>query len=195
MDSDFAATGYEGDYASIINTGDATGAACGALSPASPRAAKAKCWKVTYNVPGGDAAMPTTGFAGVVWQANVQPMGGGTYYNNFGVAPGVVPPAGATEVSFWAKGAVGGEMVMFGVGSTATAPCTDSVVAPAITVSLTTTWTQYTIPFPTPINYSAGQINAFNWGVAGAASGTSVSFYFDDVQWDANSSVDAGGGG
>jgi hypothetical protein len=152
---------------------------------------------VTYNVPGGDAAMMTTGFAGVAWQANVQVMGvaPNTYYNNFGVAPGVVLPAGATEASFWAKGAVGGETVTFSVGSAATAPCLDSVVAPGAAVTLTTTWTKYTIPFSTPVSYSAGQVNGFSWGVAGAAIGTTVSFYFDNAEWDANSSTDAGGGG
>jgi hypothetical protein len=135
--------------------------------------------------------MPTTGFAGVAWQANVQSMAGGAYYNNFGVAPGVIPPAGATEASFWAKGAVGGEQLQFSVGSAATAPCTDSVIS-TTSVTLTTTWTQYSIPFPPPVNYAAGQVNGFTWGVAGAAPGTVVSFYFDNVQWDANSPPDAG---
>lgn len=191
VDSDFAATGYEGDYEAIVNTGDLAGTACGGLSPASPRAAKAKCWLVTYTVPEPDAAMPTTGFAGVAWQANVQSMGGGAYYNNFGVAPGVIPPAGATEASFWAKGAVGGEQLQFSVGSAATAPCTDSVIS-TTSVTLTTTWTQYSIPFPAPVNYAAGQVNGFTWGVAGAPPGAVVSFYFDNVQWDANSPADAG---
>jgi hypothetical protein len=194
VDADFAATGYEGDYEAIVNTGDLAGTACGGLSPASPHNPKAKCWLVTYTVPEPDAAMPTTGFAGVAWQANVQSMGGGAYYNNFGVAPGVIPPAGATEASFWAKGAVGGEQLQFSVGSAATLPCTDSVIS-TTSVTLTTTWTQYSIPFPAPVNYAAGQVNGFTWGVAGAPPGTVVSFYFDNVQWDANSPADAGGGG
>jgi hypothetical protein len=187
VDNDFAATGYEGDYESITNTGDTEGTACGGLSPATPRAsAKAACWKITYTVPGPDAAMPTTGYASVAWQANVQSMGGGTYYNNFGVAPGVIPPAGAMEASLWAKGAVGGEMVSFAVGSSGTAPCTDSVVATAVTETLTTTWQKYTIPFPAGVTYTAGQVNGFAWAVGGAPADTTVSFYIDNVQWDAN---------
>lgn len=141
---------------------------------------------MTYVTPGPDAAVGTTGYASVVWQANVQSMGGGTYYNNFGVAPGVIPPAGAKEATLWAKGAVGGETVSFGVGSAMTAPCTDSVAAAAVNVTLTTTWTKYEIPFPAGVTYTAGQVSGFAWAVGAGTPGATTSFYIDNIQWDAN---------
>jgi hypothetical protein len=141
-------------------------------------------------VPGADAG--TTGFAAVQWQSNLQPMAMGAYYNNFGVAPGKIPPAGATEASFWAKGAVGGENVTFSVGSAGTAPCLDSEVTAPDAAVLTTTWTKYTIPLPNA-SYAAGQVNGFTWNVA--AAGGSVTFYIDNIVWDVASPGDAGGGG
>jgi hypothetical protein len=119
-------------------------------------------------------------FAAVVWQSGIQ----GAY--NFGVDPGVVLPPGATEASFWAKGVAGGEMVSFAVGSSGTGPCTDSVIATAVTETLTTTWTKYTIPFPAGVTYTAGQVDGFSWAVGGLAAGVTVSFYIDNIEWDAN---------
>jgi hypothetical protein len=120
------------------------------------------------------------GFAAVVWQSGIQAG------FNFGVDPGVVLPAGAVEASFWAKGAVGGEMVTFAVGSTGTGPCTDSVVASPTAVTLTAAWKKYTIPFPPAVTYTAGQVDGFSWVVAGAATDSTVSFFVDNIQWDAN---------
>jgi hypothetical protein len=146
-----------------------------------------------YTVPQPDAAMPTTGYAAVVWQANVQQMGvaPNVYYNNFGVAPGEIPPAGATEASFWAKGAMGGEQLQFNVGAAGTGPCTDSVIS-TISVTLTTAWTRYTIPFPAPVNYANGQVSGFQWTVAGQSPGVVTTFYFDNVQWDNTPPADGG---
>jgi hypothetical protein len=187
VDNDFAATGYVGDYSSISNT-----PTCTVESPASPRAATAKCWTVVYNVPavGNDAGITPAGYAGVAWQSNVQPMNNNAYYNNFGVAHGVTPPAGATEMSLWAKGAVGGEVVTFGVGSSGDNPCTDSIQASAM-FTLTTTWTRYTIPFPVGATYTAGQVNGFSWNAPAPGDAGVVTFYVDDVEWD--NTPDAGG--
>jgi hypothetical protein len=187
VDNDYYAAGYEGDVASISNNGDTTGTACGALSPAAPRAANAKCWKVVYTPPAADSGVVGAGFAAVEWQSNLVNMG--SYANNFGIAAGKIPPAGATEASFWAKGALGGEVVIFSVG-TPNFLCADSVIAPGVQITLTTTWTKYSIPFTAPVSYTAGQVDAFTWDTA--AGMTPTTFYFDNVEWDANSPADAG---
>jgi hypothetical protein len=187
----FAATGYIGDYWAITNAGDTTGTLCGGRAVTG---AKGQCWKVTYKVATDDAgAIRTAGFAGVNWQANVQPMGGGSYYNNFGVAPGIVPPPGATQVTLYAKGAAGGEQVTFSVGSGATNPCTDSVVATSAIATLTTNWQLVTIPF-NGATYAGGQVQGFGWemATAGEDAGATTTFYMDDIVWTAGGTSDAG---
>lgn len=178
VDSEFFAAGYEGDIPNIVGTSDKTGAACGGRAVTG---AAGGCYKFVYTVPA-----PTKGFAGVEWQANP-----GTIGYNFGTASGVVPPPGATEASFYAKGAVGGEVVSFFVGATGTAPCTDSVVTPASRVTLTTTWTRYTLPFAGQ-PYTAGQVVGFAWTTSapvGADAGTATTFYIDDIVWDADTDM------
>jgi hypothetical protein len=181
VDNDFFAAGYEGDTGSIVQTGDTTGTACVTRAPGTP-IPNAQCWKVTYTVPIPPAV--TMNFAGVEWQANLQQMMTTTvppvtYYNNFGVAPGVVPPAGANQVSFWAKGAAGGEVVTFSVGAPVT-PCMDSVTGSTM-VTLTTTWTEYSIPITG--SYTNGQIDGFGWSSAGSATAPTT-FFIDDIAWD-----------
>jgi hypothetical protein len=180
VDSKFIPSGYEGDYLNITQTGDTTGTACGGRAVTG---AAGSCYKVVYTVPA-----PTKGFAAVEWQANPAAIG----QLNFGTAPGVVPPPGATEASFYAKGAVGGEVVNFFVGAAGTAPCTDSVITPNMSpVTLTTTWTQYTLPFSGQ-TYAAGQIVGFAWSTPAptdADAGTMTSFYIDDIVWDANTDM------
>jgi hypothetical protein len=187
VDSDFFAAGYEGDTGSISQTGDATGTICGGFSPAAPRAgAAANCWKVTYTLPDAGSA----GFAAVEWQTDLQSMDMGAYSNNFGVAPGKIPPAGATEASFWAKGALGGETATFSVGSGGTGPCLDAVVSVAVPVTLTKTWTKYSVPFPAGASYAAGQVVGFTWDMGGLTASQTI--YIDNIEWDSGSAGDGG---
>jgi hypothetical protein len=176
VDSKFAPVGYEGDISSVMQTGDMNGAVCGGRAVTG---ASGNCYKVVYAVP-----TVSVGFAGVQWQANAQLMAGGNHYN-FGTAPGIVPPAGATEASFYAKGARGGELVSFSVGSSKTAPCTDSVTPPPTVVKLTTSWTLYTIGFGAQ-TYAGGQIVGFAW--TAAVPGVATTFCIDDIIW--NSGTD-----
>jgi len=167
--------------------GDTTGTVCGGFSPAAPRAgAAAQCWKVTYTLPDAGSA----GFAAVEWQTDLQSMDMGAYSNNFGVAAGKIPPAGAIEASFWAKGAVGGETATFSVGSGGTGPCTDAVVSSAVAVTLTKTWTKYSVPFPAGATYAAGQVVGFTWDMGGLTASQTI--YIDNIQWDSGSPVDGG---
>jgi hypothetical protein len=152
VDSRFIPSGYEGDFLYIKNVGDKTGAACGSRATTT---ALGSCYAATYTPP----LIGSAGFAAVVWQYPT---------NNFGMSPGYLIPPGATKVVFYAKGKNGGEVVSFAVGQDApsvTTPCPDSVIVAAVPQTLTTTWTQYTIPLNSQ-TYAAGENSGFIWVAA-----------------------------
>src|SRR6202020_3363662 len=103
------------------------------------------------------------GWAGVVWQYPA---------NNWGTSPGLAVPAGATAVTFYARGGSGQEKVAFDVGgigpASATAPCADGVTGTLAKTTLSSTWTQYVIPLNGP--YPGGVIAGFTW-IGAAADG------------------------
>ncbi|HEY2515179.1 MAG TPA: hypothetical protein VGI39_30140 [Polyangiaceae bacterium] len=133
------------------------------------------CYKVTWapSLPDGGAA-----WAGVYWQSPA---------NNWGAHPGKAITAGATKVSFYAAGAVGGETLQLCSGgintnaASATLPYGDtfSVKQPAIT--LTTDWTQYELSLA-GTSYT-DVLGAFCW-VASTNSTESITFYIDDLKWE-----------
>jgi hypothetical protein len=179
VDSAFFAAGFYGDYAGLAMPSDTAGAACGGRAMPS---ARGKCYRASYAV-----TAPAGGTTGIAWQANLQPMGGGTYYVNFGTAPGVIPPSGASKATFWAKGAVGGEIVQFFVGAAEVA-CQDSVNQ-YVTFTLTANWTLYTIPFNGQ-TYQKGQVAGFGWQIGAnccgskeVSAGAKTTFYIDDIVW------------
>jgi hypothetical protein len=160
-------------------------------------AGKGSCHTVVFT-----PATPTS-YGGVDWQYPV---------NNWGTSPGYVIPAGATNVSFYAKGAAGGEAVNFGAGFIqpgGTAICTDPFATGTspqmMNAVLTTTWTQYQMPITG--SYAPDVITAFGFGLAappsaadagaatdaavatdaaagdGGSSLPSVKFYIDDIEW------------
>jgi hypothetical protein len=204
VDSAFIASGWEGDYLAIhLGQGlPANDATCGGHR--SSNAAKGTCYKWTYdNVPfgamigTGATALTAQGFGAVEWNHPGFPSA------NFGTGaqPGYVIPAGATKVVFYAKGAVGGEVVSFGVGQIANAVCNDAIIVPGVMETLTANWTKYTIPLPAGMSYASGQIVGFGWSAGyqtapgdagapadgGAADGgtasTPISFFVDDIEW------------
>jgi hypothetical protein len=175
----------------------------------SSSTALGNCHTVIYTplAPGTPIGYPvgatSMGWAGVAWQHPA---------NNWGTMPGYAIPAGATKVSFWARGAKGGEVVTFFAGGTGAptpmAPCADSVNATTSKVTLTTTWTQYMMTLGSltgTVAYTAGVTTGFGFAIgtadqpmvdAGAASGDAGSatgdaapsaepstFYVDDIQW------------
>jgi hypothetical protein len=164
VDSRFIASGYFGDRAGVTMKGYGTGA--DACTPAgvgrSSPSAKGNCWAISFAEPDGGL-----GYAGVIWLWPDQ---------NFGTSPGYAIPLGATQVSFWARGAVGGEMVDFGAGSKDTNACSDAFVLD-LPVTLTNTWKQYTLPLDGQV-YGGGVVYAFDWAVTANAS-----FYVDDIEW------------
>lgn len=205
VDKSFFASGYEGDTGQIhsglgLTKNDAgmTDSTCG--GDRSSANALGSCYKWTYdNIAAGialnDAGAKAQGFGAVEYQSLSPSM---NYSANWGTSPGVVIPPGATMVSFWAKGAVGGELVGFGVGQVKGALCNDAIIVADANETLTTTWTHYTIALPAGQSYASGQIIAFNWVAAyqgpsagdggngaGSDAGASspITFFLDDMEW------------
>jgi hypothetical protein len=152
--------------------------------------AKGGCWKVTYVPfpralkPDGPGSMtigggPGYGWAGAFWQYRA---------NNWGALGGGYPiPPGATQVSFWARGQVGGELVLFFTGEGLGLPCSDYAKTryPAgggnygISLASPPAWQNFTIdisdldysaagvaPSQGPGGYFGGVIGAFGFTVA-----------------------------
>jgi hypothetical protein len=173
VDEFFAPSGYMGD-------GETPGPI--AMIPAKPgdskdcdgrrasSSAKGDCHQVTYSPP----ASGGKGWAGVYWQYPA---------NNWGTKPGYAVAAGAKKVSFWAKGAKGGEKLTFLAGGIAApgAAYQDSVSAKA-EVTLTTEWAPYSIDI-------AGQtytevLGGFGWTMKGPDATPTGKFYVDDIRWE-----------
>jgi hypothetical protein len=155
VDSVYVASGWQGDVKSI---------ALGTCDDRSSPEAEGSCYEWTYAATSG-----ATG-ALVAWQYPA---------NNFGSSPGYVIPPGATKVSFWAKGAVGGEQVGFGVGEETGSLCDDAILVPPTLLTLTPAWVHYTVVLPSQ-SYASGQITAFEWSAG--PQGT-ITFDVDDIEW------------
>jgi hypothetical protein len=202
----FVPSGFENDACGTIQMPATPGdPSCGGQR--SSATALGNCHEIIYT-PAAPTAMvgcgtpgAPKGYAGVAWQHPV---------NNWGTMPGYAIPAGAKKVTFYAKGAVGGETVKFFVGGTgygtpptAAAPCADPVSA-SQSVTMTTSWAQYSIAILstytpavlTGFGYSlANQVLGASAGDAGADASTGsdggdagaapsvVHFYVDDITW------------
>lgn len=129
----------------------------------------------------------------VVTWASTGPLWAGVYWqypqNNWGTDPGLNVAAGATQVTFYAKGDVGGEAVQFKVGgindpmSAMNGNYGDSFAVSSTTEILTTTWTQYTVSL-TGASYASGVLGGFCWVAAATDGGNAnIKFYVDDIQW------------
>ncbi len=125
--------------------------------------AGAACLEASFGAP--------SGWGGVVWQSPA---------NNWGTQPGGWNLTGAKSLSFWARGANGGEVVSFQYGLIgADKQFHDTGSGKLTDVHLTNQWKQYTISL-------AGKnlsdiLTGFCWIVAG--SGRPVTFYLDDIQY------------
>jgi hypothetical protein len=126
------------------------------------------CYTVSY--------MPVAmgkGWAGVYWQYPA---------DNWGAMPGLDIPAGAKQVSAWAKGGAGGEMLTLVAGGIESAGMTyqDSFKANTV-ATLTTSWAEYTFMLPTTYGPVLG---GFAWSVGAPMGGGSVSFSIDSIEWE-----------
>jgi hypothetical protein len=143
----------------------------------SPRqtGAGGDCYTVTWAPSLGDAG---AAWAGVYWQSPA---------NNWGSKPGKAIAPGATKLSFYAAGAMGGETIQVcagginAMGASASLPYADTFSVKQPPITLTTSWTQYELSLQGTSYTSV--LGAFCW-VASATSSESVTFYIDDVQWE-----------
>jgi len=122
------------------------------------------CIKVTYSGHGK--------WAGVVWQDPP---------NNWGETPGGYNLNGAKRLTFWARGAIGTEVVEFKLGLVGYGKkYRDSAKATTGRVHLGTTWGQYAI------NLKGKDLDRvmtpFAWFVEGRSS--PITFYLDDIQYE-----------
>ncbi len=147
----FAASGYMGNIDAI---------SMDSASQVQPQSG-ATCLEVLYDAGGN--------WGGVVWQSPA---------NDWGDEPGGYDLSGADRLTFWARGADGGEVVSFGVGLLGRdKDYPDSARAKLADVQLTSEWTQYTIPLT---GQDVSHIKCgFYWTLGG--QGKPLTFYLDDI--------------
>jgi hypothetical protein len=114
-------------------------------------------------------------WAGVFWQ---NPEG------NWGSQPGFPIPSGATRVTFYAKGNVGGEVVKFIAGIMGELQYADSFKIEQ-EFTLSTEWTGYSLDLNGAVYDNV--IGAFGWVASGdPAEGVTlpIEFKVDHIQWE-----------
>lgn len=125
-------------------------------------------------------------WAGVYWQAPA---------HNWGDRPGGYDLTGARGITFWAKGAAGGELITFKVGGIAcgtSAPYPDSL-CPAVPLDpapiyLTNTWQLYTITLGNSLPLTR-VVGGFLWAASKPDNPHGATFYLDDIQYLFNTNV------
>ncbi len=168
----FIPSGFMNDPTGItVSTGANGSASCATRAPG----AGGDCYVISW-------ASTGAAWAGVYWQYPSQ---------NWGTEPGLVIAPGAKQVSFYAMGAVGGEQLTFKSGginepiSAANGAYGDTFAVASPVVTLTTTWTQYTISLQ-GASYSEGVLGAFVWVASEVGDGgnENIKFYLDDLTWE-----------
>jgi|GEM_PF-1016910 len=157
----FVPSGYMGDLADIAMSG------CDRADPHGGEMA----YRVDY------AASGAQGWAGVYWQYPE---------NNWGDKPGALDLSRANQLTFWAKGATGDEVVRFfagGIGSSSTAY--QDTLRPEATsgfVRLTAAWHKYTINLAG--RDLSGLIGGFGWTADRCANPAGATFWLDDIRYE-----------
>lgn len=149
----FYPTGYMGDWGDIEMDEAAD----------DPYSAP-NCIKITYKAVQSEGK----GFAGICWQYPA---------DNIGEMPGRIDLANHSMVTFWARGALGGEKAEFMVGGGPS----DSI-QPAATsgvVSLSRDWQQFTINLA-GMNLS-NVVNGFCWRATKVDNPYGSTIYLDDI--------------
>ncbi len=167
VDDDYVTSGFMGDGTDVVMTPAKPTDSSDCSGQRSSLSARGSCHQIVYTPKG------PTKWAGVFWQSPP---------NNWGEEPGFPIPPGATEVTFQAKGARGGEKVTFQVGGIAdsTKPHQDQLKVSTV-VTLTASWAPYTIVLA---SQSYGQVlGGFCWSMAAADAGATATFFVDDIQW------------
>ena len=110
-------------------------------------------------------------WGGVVWQSPA---------NDWGDKPGGYDLSGAKKLTFWARGAKGGEKIGFGFGLIGNDKKYYDTTKGKTTETLTSDWKQYEIPIG---DVDLSRIKTgFYWTAAGA--GAPITFYLDDIKYE-----------
>ena len=127
------------------------------------------CIKITYN----NKATQGSRWAGIYWQNPA---------NNWGNVDGGFDLSKATKVTFWAKGAKGGERIEeFKIGGIM-GEYSDSDIASIGPVILNKEWTQYTIDLKgKDLSYIIG---GFCWATNLDANPDGATFYLDEIKYE-----------
>ena len=181
VDSRFVASGYIGECQGVTQAGAGFNPTLDACTPAvgsrSSAAAKGGCYSVKYRPSAPDAgSCGGTGYAGVFW---VYPP------DNFGSSAGYGMPGAPTYLSFYARGALGGEVVSFGAGEapppSGMVTCGDSFIV-TTKATLGTAWMHFQLPLPSDAT-TGGVVSAFFWTMAASDAQGGATFYIDDIEW------------
>ena len=158
-DNHYVPSGYMGDYSDIkIET----------ASFDNPHAGTT-CIKITYS----NAASQGARWGGVYWQSPA---------NNWGDKKGGFDLTGAKKLTFWARGAKGGERIEeFKLGGI-TGLYPDSDIAGIGPVMLTPEWKQYEIDLNgKDLSYISG---GFCWATNLDVNADGATFYLDDIKYE-----------
>ncbi|MFN8589294.1 MAG: glycoside hydrolase family 2 TIM barrel-domain containing protein [Candidatus Eisenbacteria bacterium] len=149
----YAPSGWMGDHTSLTMDARSTG---------QPHAG-ATCVKFSY--------ARLEGWCGVAWQDPP---------NDWGRLPGGYDLSGATRLSFWVRGAQGGERVKFGFGMIGADQKYGDTAKGEREVTLSREWTRVEIPAK---GRDLRRIKTgFWWSLGG--QGVPVTFWIDDVKWE-----------
>jgi len=118
------------------------------------------------------------GWAGVYWQNPA---------NNWGSKKGGFDLTGMTKLTFWARGAKGGEVIQKFVVGGITGTYPDSANIEMGPVELSDTWQQYTINLAgQDISYISG---GFCWVTTVDLNPEGATFYLDDIKFEADPTI------
>jgi hypothetical protein len=157
-------SGWMGDYGDIKLNDQST------VSPHSG----STCIEVTYTA----KKTQNSGWAGVYWQNPA---------NNWGTKRGGFDLTGMTKLSFWARGAKGGEVLQKVMVGGIKGTYADSAIIEMGPVELTDQWKQFTINLAgKDISYISG---GFGWVVTTDLTPEGMTFYLDDIVFEADPSM------
>ncbi|MDD5246310.1 MAG: hypothetical protein PHS09_02825 [Candidatus Omnitrophica bacterium] len=167
-DNHFVPSGWMGDYGDIKMNDQAMD---------SPHSGST-CIQFDYS----GKKTQNNGWAGVYWQNPA---------NNWGSKKGGFDLTGMTKLTFWARGAKGGEIlqkvVVGGVGMEPKAAYPDSAKIEMGPVELTDSWKQYTI------NLAGKDLSSisggFGWVTTSDLNPNGATFYIDDIKFEADASM------
>jgi hypothetical protein len=163
-DNHYIPSGWMGDYGDIKLNDEAMD---------NPHSGTT-CIQFTYSAKKAQGA----GWAGVYWQNPA---------NNWGTKKGGFDLTGMTKLTFWARGAKGGEVLQkFFVGGIK-GTYTDSSNIETSPIELTDTWKQYTINLSgKDLTYISG---GFGWVTTADLAPQGITFYLDDIKFEADPSM------